>query len=436
MLDKPNGVAQSRRMRCCRPQPGPSPRCKPKATLRGPSLMALTLAAACAGGEEAAGSESAVRARPVRAQRAQVYRGERASLFPGRVRSESQPAVSFRVPGRIIQLRVDVGDRVRPGQLLAQLDPSDYRTRVDEAKAAVAQARAEAKRTQRTADRNARLFAGNAISEAAFDQSQDVAEAAAAQLASAEERLKLAQQELSYTKLNAPEAGVVVARPVDPGTNVRAGDPVVQLSGDRIEVRVDLPETALKDVRLGAEAQVRLPALEDRFRSARVVRISSGTARRQLLYPVFLRLTDDGARPVPGMSAEVQMPQVTELEGDLVSVPPTAVVGDPEGTFVWLLEPDEGSGSEPDGSAPTNEGDDGPLYRARRQSVSLAKLTGRAAVLSSGVGPEQQVVTAGVHYLSDGQRVRIARLPPLVEDDVVVEQPRTTVGVSVDEGGR
>jgi hypothetical protein len=68
--------------------------------------------------------------------------------------------------------------------------------------------------------------------------------------------------------------------------------------------------------------------------------------------------------------------------------------------------------------------------------VSLAKLTGRAAVLSSGVGPEQQVVTAGVHYLSDGQRVRIARLPPLVEDDVVVEQPRTTVGVSVDEGGR
>lgn len=356
--------------------------------------------------ERAAESEPVVR--PVRYARAESAQAGTAAWFPARVDAQSAPSLSFRVSGRVAQVRVDVGDTVKAGQLVAVLDDSDYRTRVADARAAQAQARAEAERTRRIAERNARLFAGNAVSEDERDQSRDIAAAAAARLESTQQRLELAERELSYTRLEAPQSGVVVSRRIDEGTNVSAGQPVFELSGERIELRADIPETALTRARVGERVEVRIPAMGADEMKAEILRVATGAVPGQILYPVFLRLIDPEVAPAPGMSAQVRLLD-RQGQTELVSVPPTAVVADPDGAFVWVLEA-EGEAEE----------DDSTVYRARRRSVQLHRITGRRALLQSGVEADEKVVTAGVHYLSEGQRVRKARRPPLVDDDAAL----------------
>ena len=366
--------------------------------------------------------------RPIRFTEVSPYLGEEISLFPGRVRAERQPGLSFRVPGRVSTITVDVGDSVTSGTLVAQLDASDYATRVADAKAAVAQARAEAARTRRTAERNERLFAGKALSESERDQAVDVAAAAAARLESAVQRLALAERELSYTRLVAPESGLVVGRFVDPSTNVEAGQSVLQMTGSSIEVRADVPETALSRAQVGATVQVRFPALGAEFHPAEVARITTGATGRQVLYPVFLRLSDESLRPAPGMAAEVQLGNGHQSDANLMSVPPTSIAADPDGPFVWVLEDAEVDPTTKTGSPSEQEN---TLLKVRRRGIRLTQITGRYAVISEGLRPGERVATAGVTYLHEGQVVRPATMPPLVADELLAPvAPSVNLGPS------
>ena len=365
------------------------------------ALGIASAVAACSNAESE--SVKARRPRPVRLETVSTYVARAATVFPGRVRANRQPAVSFRIPGRITELLVDVGDRVKKGTLLATLDPADFRTRVADAAASVAQAEANAARTGRAADRARRLFEGNAVSESERDQSKDLARSARARLESARQRLALARRELEYTRLVAPQGGVVTARMSDPGTNVEAGQSILQLSGERLEIQTNVPESALGATTTGAQAEARIPAVGGGFRPAQVIRVAQSAADRSVLFPVFVRLVEADARVVSGMAAEVRFAAAVAGERRLLTVSPSAIVGDPEGPFVWALEvaPKTGNGEQ-------------ETLVARRRSVSVVRLTDRFALIGAGLQAGDKVATAGVNYLFDGQIVRPARLAPLV----------------------
>jgi len=357
--------------------------------------------------------KTASRPRPVRFEKVSPYAAETGAVVPGRVRSDRSPAVSFRVPGRIDEMRVDVGDTVKAGALLATLDARDFKSRAADAAAAVVRAQANAAEAQRAADRAQRLFTGNAVSKAERDRTKDLARSAQAALESARQRRALADRELQYTKLLAPEDGVIVARRSDPGANIQAGQAVLALSGTRLEIRTDIPESMLSDAAVGATAQVRIATLGAGFFEGKVVRVARGVAERNVLYPVFIRLTDESLKLVPGMAAEVRFSRQEDASQGYKAVSVTAIVGDPDGPFVWVLEAT----------------DDADIMISRRRSIELARLSRQVAVIVSGVQIGERVATAGVSYLSEGQRVRPAKLAPLVFEGVFAPGPGPMIEV-------
>ncbi|MEM7679343.1 MAG: efflux RND transporter periplasmic adaptor subunit, partial [Myxococcota bacterium] len=331
-----------------------------------------------------------------------AYSAGTGAIFPGRVRADRRPAMSFRVPGRIDELHVDIGDSVKAGAWRATLDARDYRSRAADAAAAVVRAESNAAEAQRAADRAERLFAGSAVSKAERDRAQDLARSAQATLESTRQRRDLADRELRYTKLLAPEDGVIVERRSDPGANVPAGQPILALSGTRLEIRTDVPENMLTEASVGASAEVRISSLGAGFFEGKVVRVARGVSERSVLYPVFIRLSDESLKLVPGMATEVRFARTENVAQGSKAVSVNAVVGDPDGSFVWVLEPVDAT----------------ETMVARRRGIELIGVSRRVAVIGSGVEVGERVATAGVGYLSEGQRVRPAKLAPLVFEGV------------------
>jgi len=353
--------------------------------------------------EEASGPP---KPRPVRTAQVQSRPSEGALWLPGRVQSTETPELSFRVPGRVARIEVDVGDTVQAGQVVARLEDEDYAARASQAEAEVARAQAEADRTRRAAERAAALYEGEATSESNRDQSRDLAQAAAAQLQAAEQRLRIARRELSYTRLVAQQSGVVVDRRADPGANIAVGQVVLSLGSQEVEVRVDVPETVLGAVEVESKARVRYAGEDAAEVEATVKRVARATVDRRSLYPVILAVEDLDL--ASGMAVEVQL-QDRRVREDQRVVPSTAVVADQDGTFVWALELAENEASE----AKTKE----PLFRARAARVGFSHLEGPDAFLHHGIEEGQTVVTAGTRYLKEGMLVREAKLPPLVPED-------------------
>ncbi len=163
--------------------------------------------------------------------------------FTSVVRARVESDLAFRTGGKVVERLVEVGDRVKAGQVLARLDPADYQLA---AKAAADQVQAASVDAQQAASDEARLrrlLADGSVGAADHERQKARADAAAARLDQARRQLELARNREAYAALVAPYAGVVTALRFERGQVVPEGQPVVSLAreGDN-EVVVDLPE--------------------------------------------------------------------------------------------------------------------------------------------------------------------------------------------------
>ncbi|MGB1131377.1 MAG: efflux RND transporter periplasmic adaptor subunit, partial [Haloferula sp.] len=156
-------------------------------------------------------------------------------VITGKARPAEQVDIAFEVPGKLVELAVDVGDEVKKGQALAQLDPRDFRN-------AVAMAEAEAQRAAAQRDRVVKAFETNAVS------AQDVTNAKA-QSRAADAAVEIARKQLEETTIRAPYDGSIAATYVENFENVLGKQKVVRLIDlSRIEMVVDVPESLIPNV--------------------------------------------------------------------------------------------------------------------------------------------------------------------------------------------
>ncbi|WP_420439869.1 efflux RND transporter periplasmic adaptor subunit [Candidatus Palauibacter sp.] len=234
------------------------------------------LAAGC-GGEEAG---AAAEIRPVRYAQAFVAGSERTRTFPGVARAASEQDLAFRVAGTVTAVEVDVGSVVRRGQVLALLDSGDLELRRQQAEAGLAQARAQARNAEASYERVVALFEGGNASMSDLDAARASYESANASQVSASTALRLAEQQVSYTRLLAPVAGSVSRVMVDVNEAVGAGRTVVVLI-DTVgspEVRVTVPETFIGGVSAGRPAEVVFGALAEASFAASVTEVGTTAA--------------------------------------------------------------------------------------------------------------------------------------------------------------
>ncbi|MBC7680906.1 MAG: efflux RND transporter periplasmic adaptor subunit, partial [Ferruginibacter sp.] len=186
--------------------------------------------------------------------------GLEASLeFAGEVRAQTESALGFRVAGKIVRRQAELGQRVKVGQVLAQLDPQDYKLAADAARAQLAAATTNRDLASADYKRYKELKEQNFISGAQLEQRDSALQAAQAQVQQAQAQLSSQGNQEAYTRLVSDVAGVVTAIAAEPGQVVAAGSPVVRVARDGArDVVFVVPEDRVAAVRLGSAVEVRV----------------------------------------------------------------------------------------------------------------------------------------------------------------------------------
>ena len=357
-------------------------------------LIALLPLAGCGADDPDDPSSAAVRT--VHTEPVRALQDATARSFSGTLRAPLETNLSFRIPGHVAAMAVDVGSTVQAGDVIARLDAEDVRLEVDAAQASYRQARATAENARARFQRIKTLYASDNASLSAYDDAQAAYETARNRATAARRQLDLSQKRLGYTRLTAPASGTIADTYVESGENVAVGQPVARLtSGSRLEVKVQVPEALVTDLSVGQAATVSASVLQEDAVPATVTEVATAPGGRRPTYPVVVTLDESAPQLRSGMTARVAF-DVGTASGWLV--PSTAVHEDESGTFVYVVAADTSTvPSTADG-------------RATRRSVQPGALTPDGLIVSSGLRAGDRVVTAGVSQIRDGDPVRISRL--------------------------
>jgi len=350
------------------------------------ALASLLASAGCGGDQPPAEPEL----RPVRYERVRAARATVTRTLAGTVRSGVESRLSFRVGGTVERLRVAVGDRVRAGEELARLDPTDLELRVDGAVAALAQAQASLRKAEADYERVRLLYENRNASLSELDAARAASESAEALVVAQTKQLEQARRQVGYTVLRAPTAGAIASVEVEVNENVQGGQAIcLLLSGREPEVRVAVPEVLIANVEVGQEVSVTLDALPGRSLAAAVTEVGVAVTGSASTYTVTAKLADPDPAIRSGMAAEVRFEFANDRGGAAIQVPAVAVGEDQRGRFVFVLEPaSDGTGT------------------VRRRAVETGRTVGAIEILA-GLAEGELIVTAGVRRLTDGLRVRV-----------------------------
>lgn len=323
--------------------------------------------------------------RPVRAEQVNAQPAGSVTRYAGEVRARYETDLAFQVSGRVTRRQVESGAAVAAGQVIATLDPSDYDLAARAARSQLVAAEAEAKLAHEDLKRYVELRARNFIAQAELDRRSTTAAAADAQVRALRAEAARQGNQTGYTRLTAPQAGVVTAVLFEAGEVVAAGQPVVKLAraGER-EIRIDVPENALDALRAARSLKIRLWSSPDAIYTGRLRELASMADPATRTYAARIAIQQPDASVKLGMTATVE---VTTDETAVLSVPQTAlfrVNGRPQ---VWVVSAKTGS--------------------VAARAVELGTLEGERAVIRTGLAAGDWVVTAGVHKLAPGQRVRL-----------------------------
>jgi membrane fusion protein (multidrug efflux system) len=193
--------------------------------------------------------------------------------------------VSSRVAGHVASVAAEDNREVAAGDVLVVIDPRDFQTALDSARAKEDSAAAEATRADADYARAKALFARDEVSRQQLDHAQAASLAAKGSLEQARAARRQAELDLSYTTVTAPEAGRVTRKSVEAGSYVSVGQPMLALVPKTVWVTANFKETQLTRVRPGQKAEIRVDAYPGKVLTGRVDSIQAGTGARFSLLP-------------------------------------------------------------------------------------------------------------------------------------------------------
>jgi len=301
-----------------------------------------------------------------------AYTADEAPTFPGRVEAGDSAMLAFRVAGQLSELKVQMGESVTRGAVLAELDPTDYRLNLDARQAEFDLAKLEA-------DRASALYQQKLISEDQYDTAQTL-------LATNEARLEQAREQLSFCKLTAPFSGAIAFTYAMPSEIVGPQQPILNLQDtSTLDIRFNLPPRFqhLLEGENKAVFTVMFELMPGIDLEAQYKELGMQPDPDTNSYPVTLLVNspaDFSARP--GMPASVRLhhPSLSDVRW----APPAESLFDRSGevAHVWRID----------------------TSNMTIQKVAVELDAG--GVLRAGLSPGDQIVAAGVDRLQEGQRVR------------------------------
>ena len=327
--------------------------------------------------------------RPVRTVVAGESPGTVGATYSGEIRARYESQLGFRTGGKIVARLVDVGARVKRGQVLFRLDPTQEALQVvaagaevDAARSRVAQAHVDVKRIEQ-------LLARNFASQAELDQQRLALDQAEAQLRSALARQKLNANEQGFTTLVADRDGVVSVVSAEAGQVVSAGQTVVTLAADgEREVAISIPESRVDELRKAKSLRVSVWAHPDQSWSGTLRELAPDTDSVTRTYSarIAIQQPDENALRL-GMTASVFAPDTDGKRA--IRLPLTAIVDHVGTRQVWIVA--------------------AKSSRVEARKVELGSAQQDSVLVTAGLFGGEIVVTGGVHMLKPGQLVKVVQ---------------------------
>jgi multidrug efflux system membrane fusion protein len=306
--------------------------------------------------------------------------------------------VSFRVPGKIVERTVRLGDAVHKGQVVARLDPADALKQEATAQAALEAAEARLLFATQQIERDRAQSAKNLISTRDLEQTQDAFATAKAAREQAADQLVIAHDNAQYQTLVADHDGVITSENADTGQVVAAGQAVFGLAwaGD-LDVTLDAAASEIGAIAVGQGAAVSLTALPAERLQAKVREISPSADPQSRSYRVKLTLLHPSPSVRLGMTGEaiLQPGGQAGAEVDQVTVPAAAIFHRGKDPAVWVVRSQDSM--------------------LELRPVTVARYGERDVVVTAGLRDGETVVSAGAHTVYEGERVRVTK--PLFAED-------------------
>jgi len=351
-------------------------------------LITVLVLTACDSGKSAAPAANttspAVHATAVTAAAPQQQDVAVTERSVGLLESLITPEVAAEVEGRILRGFAKTGERVTEGQLIAELDPEDYRIAAVAANAELRQLSALRDNQRRTVERYQSLLAGHQISMDRHDEAVAQLRALNEQTEAAQARLEQSERALTKTRVLSRYDGVVDAELISPGDFVKVGDPLFRITtSNRLRARLPLPETLASKLSVGLDIELYSPLTPDIRVTSTISEIRPTIGVRNRAIDVFAIVENPGGWQ-PGGSVNATI--VIDRRPDALLVPESAVVPRPAGNVIYVIE----------------------AGVARQRAVETGIFRDGLVEIRSGVTATDVVVDTGASFLTEGAPVTVS----------------------------
>jgi len=324
--------------------------------------------------------------RPVRTVVASLRsEGETVSLT-GHIRARTEESLAFRIDGRMIARRVDVGQVVRPGDVIAELDPLPQRDALRAAQAGLAAAQAALREASNNMERQRALVGQGWSTRVQYDATERAYQSAKAAVDGAQAVLHTAEDHLAYSQLVADSAGAVTAKGAEAGEVVRAGQMIITVAhDDGADAVFDVPASLMRQVSPNASITIALTDDPTIRTAGRVREVAPQADPITQSFRVKVGLTE---WPKAMRLGATVTGQTRLLATGGIELPATALAMADNRPAVWVVDPG--------------------TQQVSLRPVGLGRQGSSTIVVTDGLKGGEVVVTAGVHALHPGQKVRLA----------------------------
>ena len=348
-------------------------------------VLALTALAAVLSGCSQEKAETKEIIRPVKVVEIAATGEARRLDYAGTVKARTEMNLGFRVGGKITGRLVNVGDRVKPGDLLARIDSTDYELAVRSAEATHFAAEKQVQTTSLTKRRAEQLFTKSFSSKAELDQADLLYDQAVSTRDAAASSLSQAKNQVAYADLKSDQSGIVTAINADIGQVVSTGTPVVTVAveGEK-EIEVAVPELDIIEFKPGKAVKARFWSNDMLTLDGHVREVSGSAERQSRTFSVRISLPSD-PRVLLGMTATIEAAAANSEP--LVAIPLSALARKDGKDIVWVV----------DRSAST----------VHARPVQLADYAGDQVRVAEGLKPGDLVVAAGTQFMAEDLKVML-----------------------------
>jgi RND family efflux transporter MFP subunit len=322
--------------------------------------------------------------RPVKSVRIGFESAESLLRLPGEVRARHEAALAFRVAGKITECKVNLGDTVRRGQLLAKLEPTDYQLAAQSAAANEDQARSAQILADAELIRYRNLHEKGFVSASVIDQKKAAADAARARVEAVQSAHSEQGRQLAYTSLTAENDGVISAYDCNAGQVVNLGQPILHLAQSaEKEILIHIPETEFQHFRSTASFTIGLNAFPEKSYHGVLRELAAVADPSTRTYAARISVKNADTAIQLGMSAIVE---VQPKSDQVIRLPLAAVVSLDSNPKVWKVD---------------------NAFSVHTTAISIAGLEGNSVRVASGLISGDIVVTAGANLLREGEKVKL-----------------------------